>query len=176
VEVDVKLFIIFVGISLVAGCCVFHQSSESGHDVQFVKIFLHIGRHDELDTFRGTYQKDLIPGTVKTTMWLTTREQEIILTASERYRFFSLPDTIYERPANEHIYPDLGLQVLRIKYKDRDKTVVWDSPIPPRNKSGYFIESIVQIIEVIIESKPEYKALPHRKGLYSFRAMSRASG
>ena len=43
---------------------------------------------DELDTFHGTYQKDLIPGTVKTSMWLTTREQEIILTNLEQIGFF----------------------------------------------------------------------------------------
>lgn len=64
------------------------------HDNQFIQIFYHSGLYDELDTFHGTYQKDLIPGMAKTTMWLTTREQEIILDKVERCNFFSLPDTI----------------------------------------------------------------------------------
>ncbi len=161
-----KLFLALVGGILMTGCCLFSPPLESRHDVQFVQIFLHTGALDELDTFHGTYQKDLVPGTVKTTMWLTTREQEIILTALERYRFSSLPDTIYKRPTNETVEPDLGPQVLRIKHKNQDKTVVWDSPIDSHNKLRYFIGSIVQLIGDIVASKPEFKALPPVKGGY----------
>jgi len=78
-----------------------------------------------------------------------------------------LPDTIYKRPPSEQVEPDLGLQVLRIKYKGLDKTVVWDYPISQRCKNKYFIESITQLIWDIVTSKPEYKALPPRKGVYS---------
>ncbi|HEY9165240.1 MAG TPA: hypothetical protein VIS48_03665 [Candidatus Kryptonia bacterium] len=163
-----KMFVPLVGCLLFAGCCLFSSSSEGSHDVQFVQIFLHTGALDELDTFHGTYQKDLIPGTVKTTMWLTTREQEIIATALERYKFFSLPDTIYKFPANETISPNLGTQVLRVKYNGKDKTVVWDSglELATHNKYKYFIESITQLIGDIVASKPEYKALPPAKGGY----------
>ncbi len=139
---------------------------QEGHDPQFVQIFYRYGLN-ELDTFHGTYQKDLvINGTIKTTMWLTTREQEIIATALENYRFFSLPDVIYKRPPNVHVSPDHGLQVLRIKYNGKDKTVVWDFPIDIKNKNKYFIESITQLIWDIVTSKPEYKALPPIKGGY----------
>jgi len=129
---------------------------------------MHTNALDELDTFHGTYQKDLVPGTVKTTMWLTTREQEIIATALERYRFFSLPDTVYKIPVNETISPNLGTQVLRIKYNGKDKTVVWDSglELAAHNKYKYFIASITQLIGDIVASKPEYKALPVTKGAY----------
>lgn len=161
-----KLSLALVGSLLATGCCVSPPSSEGGHDVQFIQIFLHTGVLNELDSFHGTYQKDLVPGTVKTTMWLTTREQEIIVTALDHYRFFSLPDTVYKRAVNERVSPDFGLQVLRIKYGNQDKTVVWDSPIDPHNKSKYFIESIMQLIWNIVTSKPEYKALPPTKGGY----------
>lgn len=161
-----KLFLALVASLLITGCCVFSSSSEGSRDVQFVEIFMHTGKLNELDTFHGTYQKDLIHGTVKTTLWLTTREQEIIAAALDNYRFFSLPDTVYKRPANEGVTPDIGLQVLRIKYGNQDKTVVWDSPIDPHNKSKYFIENITRLIWDIVTSKPEYKALPPTKGGY----------
>ncbi len=161
-----KLFVPLVGSLVMIGCCIFSSPSGVSHDVQFVQIFMHTNALDELDTFRGTYQKDLIPGTVKTTMWLTTREQDIIANALDHYRFFSLPDTIYKRPTYQSVEPDLGPQMLRIKYKNQDKTVVWDSPIDPHNKSKYFIERLTQLIWDIVTSKPEYKALPPTKGGY----------
>src|SRR5260370_741606 len=110
------------------GCCGLSSTSGGKYDAQFIQIFYHSGLLDELDTFHGTYQKDLIPGTATTPMWLTTREQEILQTNIEQIKFFSFPDTIH-RPPNIVVAPDLGPQVLRIKYKNQDKTVVWYDPI-----------------------------------------------
>ncbi len=99
-------------------------------------------------------------------MWLTQREQEIVATALDHYRFFSLPDTVHKRPSHESVSPDVGLQVLRIKYNGRDKTVVWDSPIDAHNKDKYFLQSLTQLTWDIVTSKTEYKALPPAKGGY----------
>jgi hypothetical protein len=160
-----KMFWVLVTSILIFGCCVFSPSSSADHEVQFIQIFYHSGPLDELDTFHGTYQKDLIPGTVKTTMWLTTREQEIILTNVEQIGFFSFPDTV-DRPPNTFVQPDFGPQVIRINYEGRDKTVVWYDPIDSRSKVKYYMESLQILLNAIIFSKPEYKALPPRKGAY----------
>ncbi len=147
------------------GCHTLSPGSDGEHDVQFIQIFFHSGKLDELDTFHGTYQKDLIPGVAITRMWFTTREQEIVLTKLEQTKFFSFPDTIYRLP-NVMVSPDHGAQFIRIKYKDRDKTVVWYDPMNPRSKVKYYIESLQSLLNDITWSKPEYKALPPRKGGY----------
>jgi hypothetical protein len=137
----------------------------SGHDPQKMKIFFHLGMADELDTFHGTYQKDLIPGTAKTEMWFTTREQEIILTKLDEIRFFTWPDTLAMEPG-VHESPDFGYQTIRIKTAEHDKTVVWYAPISRRLKLEYYLQDLQGLFNDIIHSKPEYKALPARKGGY----------
>ena len=145
----------------------FCPDSNGEHDAQLVQIFYKSGRN-ELDTFHNTYQKDLVSaGIVKTGMWLTTREQEIILAHLEFINFFRLPETIYAQP-NVVISPDQGAQWLRVKYKEKDKTVIWYYPLPADrfDNYDYRLESTRDLLRVIIESKPEYKALPPVKGGY----------
>ena len=146
-------------------CSIFAPKADTDHDVQFLQIFFHYNKFDELDTFHGTYQKDLVPGTATTTMWLTQREQEIILTNVERAGFFSLPDTIHPEP-NVIVSPDFGAQIIRIKYRDKDKTVVWYDPMDPRSKARSRVDHLRRLLNDIIWSKPEYKALPPAKGIY----------
>ena len=133
------------------------------HDQQFIQIFFHHAMHDELDTFNGTYTKDLIPGKVTTEMWLTTRDQEILLTKAEAIGFFELPDTL-NRESGIGEFPDFGAQTIRIKHGPRDKTVVWFETT--RDKRRFVVEDLRRLLIDIIRSKPEYKALPPAKGAY----------
>ena len=91
-----KVSWVIFGSALISGCGIL-SSSNSGQDPQFIQIFYHSGALDELDTFHGTYQKDLIPGIATTTMWLTTREQEIILTKLDQIGFFAFPDSLLNK-------------------------------------------------------------------------------
>ena len=112
-----KIFLVLMAIACSLSCCALSPLSDGDHDVQFIQIFYHSGLLDELDTFHGTYQKDLIPGTAITKMWLTTREQEIILTKAEQMNLFSFIDTLYLYPPSNFGFqqPDLGPQVIRVK-------------------------------------------------------------
>jgi hypothetical protein len=161
-----KLLLLLVCVSIVS-CSTGVSPDRNDHDDQFMQIYFHYNFQEELDTFKGTYQKDLvIDGTVKTTMWLTTREQEIILTKLENIRYFSFPDTLYRQPGVWQS-PDGGPQVLRIKYGSLDKKIVWYDTSDPRDMERYSIESIKNLIYDIIVSKPEYKALPPTRGGYA---------
>ena len=84
---------VFVSFTIL-WCGASSQLPQVNHDPQFIQIFYQTRFFDELDTFHGTYQKDLGPDTAKTEMWLTTREQEIILTKLEGMKFFSFPDVL----------------------------------------------------------------------------------
>ncbi len=159
-----KLFFLLTAC-LIMSCSNGVSPDRIGHDEQFVQIYFHYNLLDELDTFQGTFQKDLvIDGTIRTTMWLTTNEQEIIAAALENYRFFSLPDTIQKQYS---VMPDLGPQVLRIKYQGREKSIVWYSYASPNDKSIYYVEQLRDLLWNIIVSKPEYKALPPSTGGYA---------
>ena len=157
--------LLIMQVTVMFGCSMRTSSTDTDHDVQSIQIFFHFGRFNELDTFKGIYQKDLIPGIATTTMWLTQREQEIILTKVEQIQFFSLPDTLH-RESNVLVFPDLGPQVLRINYRDQDKTVVWNEPISPQSKAKSQIDDLTRLLKDIILSRPEYKALPATKGGY----------
>lgn len=148
---------------LLFGCCALR--SDKTPDEQFVQIYLHYGFGDEINTFQQTLQKDLVPGTVTIPFSFTKREQEIILTNAERFRFFNFPDTV-NRQTDETIQPDAGAQTLRIRVGDKDKTIVWFEPHDRRFKYYPLLIELRNLILDIVVSKPEYKALPPAKGGY----------
>ena len=152
-------------LSFFAIKCINFQAQE-GTEQQLLQINLQEGAYDDVNTFEGTLVKDLIPGTVKIPFWFTKREQEIILTKAEDINFFSFPDTLQPEP-NVVVTPNLGPEVIRLKIRDKDKTVVSFYPVEDKYKK--YIDSFTQLkdlINDIVESKPEYKALPPRKGGY----------
>lgn len=154
--------ILFLAVSvLLSSCSVFCPCSKTEHDPQFIQIFYQLGHAYELDTFKGTFKKDLVlDGTAKTTMWLTTRDQEIILYELDEMGFFRLQDTIKSIP-NMILLPSTGPSKLRIKYKDMDKTVIWFYPYDDKR-----IDELRNLFNDIIFSKQEYKALPPAKSAY----------
>ncbi|MCK9209873.1 MAG: hypothetical protein M0P61_03440 [Ignavibacteriaceae bacterium] len=157
-----NLFILMLVIFV--GCSTSYFDKED--EPQLVEIHLHYGHYDDVNTFEKSLVKDLIPGTVKISFWFTKREQEIILSKAERIGFFKFPDTVFAKP-NVTISPDYGTQTLRIRVGDKDKTVVWFLP-PDEVKFKYFVmlRELENLIIDIVESKPEYKVLPKRKGGY----------
>ncbi|MFA5835308.1 MAG: hypothetical protein WDA22_17645 [Bacteroidota bacterium] len=156
---------LLIGIFLsFVGCSTSHI--DKGNDIQEVKVHLHHGYYDDVNTFEQSLTKDLIPDTIKISFWFTKREQEIILTKAERIGFFNFPDTFFAKP-NEMQLPDYGAQTLRIKSRNKDKTVVWFNPTDElRFKYFVLLRELKILILDIIESKPEYKILPERKGGY----------
>jgi len=154
---------------VLSGCCLLSPIFSTGHDPQFLRVYYRNGL-DVLDTFHGTYQKDLVEaGTTNAPMWLTTREQQILLEALQENSFFTLPDVIHAQP-NVIVFPSHGPDTLRVEYEGRTKTVVWYWPLPiatnPLDDVGARVLDIRSILWDIIFSKPEYKALPPAKGGY----------
>lgn len=160
-----------IGIALLlafrlTGCCPSRSLVEGqDHDPQILQIYVHMGYHDDIDTFQGFLQKDLVPDTVRIPFWFSTREQEIILDKLERNRFFSFPDTIHQKP-NEIQSPDFGAQMIRVKYGHKEKSVVWFEPPEKRFKYYSPLLAIRDLIYDIAVSRPEYKALPPAKRGY----------
>lgn len=135
-------------------------------DEQFVKLLFRYGFGNRLDTFHGTYTKDLIlDGSITIPFWLTKAEQDSVLTQLEQADFFNLPDTI-SALEGVIIQPDPGLQLLRVQLGGRVKTVVWFPPVDQELKVGQSVLQLFKSIETIIQAKPEYKTLPPTRGGY----------
>ncbi len=163
VKLNSALSFLVMGLAIFLGCSNLIDTPD--HDEQILQIYIHTGFHDEIDTFSGYLQKDLVPDTVRIPFWFSTREQEIILDKMERCRFFSFPDTIHPR-RDVSQSPDPGPQQIRVKYRGKDKAVVWYEPAERSFKFFPVLLEIRTLIWDIAKSRPEYKALPEPKGGY----------
>lgn len=138
-------------------------------DEQFVNILFKYDFKNELDTFNNTYQKDLVlDGLIKIDFWLTTDEQNQIIEKANQLNFFLLPDTILA-DAPVQITPNPG-QFLRIKTETEDHSILWNIILEEFQAEQYEdflkVQQLAEFIRLIIESKPEYKKLPHANGGY----------
>ncbi len=138
---------------------------------QFVQIYFKYSFKNELNTFENTYKKDLVlDGVIEVKFWLTDEEQNSIFEKAEEFNYFSLPDTFkyisqYDS-ISVSIEPNSGDQILRIKYKLKDKTTIWTYPLNEHNSQVRDLMKLNSFIISIIESKPEYKKLPPARGGY----------
>ena len=80
-----------------------------------------------------------------------------------------MPDTFKYIPVNGITLitnPNPGEQVLRIKFQQKDKKIIWIYPLNEDNVEANNLMKLKDFIISIIESKPEYKKLPPAKGGY----------
>ncbi|HPC35389.1 MAG TPA: hypothetical protein P5268_00840 [Candidatus Marinimicrobia bacterium] len=136
---------------------------------QVIKIHYKYGFADEINTFDKTCTKDLVlDGTVTIDFWFQLDEQQAIIRELEDVDFFNLPDTLAYQSSDsitETIEPDPGIQSLRIKYNNQDKTVFWYliNSYPSEYER---ILRLTTLIEEILHSDPEYQSLPEPTGSY----------
>ena len=155
--------ILILSISLIFVSC--NENSVEPNE-QFVKILFKYNYKDELNTYDNYLVKDLVlDGLKKVKFWLTEEEQQKIENKINETNFYSLPDTIIDNSPVE-ISPNFQ-QYLRIKINDQEKEITWKYITPEYQTENYkSIEKLSNYLIQIIESKPEYKALPPRNGGY----------
>lgn len=133
---------------------------------QAVKVYCKYGFRDEVDTFNGTYTKDLVvDGTITVPFLFSAPEQDSILLALAQADFFTMPDTLHPIPGLL-IFPDAGPQILRVEYQGAIKSVVWFyllDQTDPRNQAAIHL---FQRIQQIVESTEVYSQLPPAVGGY----------
>ena len=154
-------FVIF--FFLLSGCGT-STDVEKIHDEQLVKIHLQFGFVDELNTFEGTFTKDLVEdGSITVEFWLPKEDQESIIELAQELSFISLPDTIPALPG-VLITPNPSPDSLRIKFEDMDKTVVWSYPNDSENTDYKKVIELSEHIMSIVKESETYKLLPEARG------------
>jgi hypothetical protein len=123
-----------------------------------------------LDTFEGTYTKDMItdpPITVE--LSLSDEEKETIYQKMVEIDFFGYPDEFsVEVPPGEMIgmVTPYNSYYFKVEYDSQVKELRWDDEITNPGERADRLRELIAVIRNIIESKEEYKSLPDPTSAY----------
>jgi hypothetical protein len=125
---------------------------------------------NELDTFQGTYTKDMItdPG-VTIDLALTTEEMDSIYLKMVEIDFFNYPVefTVTVPPGEPTgIVTPYNRYYFLVESKSGGKELKWEDKITNPDEKANKLRELISLIKKIIESKAEYKALPEAKTGY----------
>ncbi len=124
-----------------------------------------VGARNELDTFQGTFTKDLfIDGTVTARMILSETELKQIQQKLKENDFFNTPETF---PLKEPItVPDMSYY-LKVQDGTTVKEVSWNEMNSVMDSStSTRLSTIAGFLVDLIVQKPEYQKLPPANGYY----------
>lgn len=125
-----------------------------------------------LDTFKGTYTKDLVSivhPTATTKLILSHDEMNQIYQKMCEIDFFSYPDT-FVSSVPDSVMP-IAVEPYCIYYfktlcDSQYKEVYWQADLCYKDEKAKKLEALKDFINAIISSKSEYKKLPASEGAY----------
>ena len=141
--------------------CDEQESEESNFNLEF-KYGVMAG--NILDTFKGTYTKDMVtdpPITVE--LSLSEEEKETIYQKMVEIDFFNYPDEFtVDVPPDEFIgiMTPYNSYYFKVEYNSQIKELWWEDEITNPDEKADKLRELVLLIRNIVESKEEYKALP----------------
>jgi hypothetical protein len=155
-----------VALSAMLGC----TAPEPGES-NFNLIFRYgIGANNELNTFDGTYTKDMIlDPSITVNLSLSEEELESIYQKMVEIDFFGYPDefsvsvppgeTAWTRTPHSSYY-------FKVEHESKIKELWWKDEIRNNDEKADKLRGLTKLISDIIESKEEYKELPPPRGGY----------
>jgi hypothetical protein len=162
------LFVITVLLIPITAC---GSSATAQTSNNFNFIFKYgVSGGNTLDTFQGTYIRDLIlDPAITINLVLTAEEMDSIYQKMLEIDFFNYPDKFSVNVADNETktevapYPTYFFSVV---HDGKTKQLLWHAKYvntdPPADK----LKGLINLIITIIESKDEYKALPPPSGGY----------
>jgi len=161
------LSILLLGMILGMTGCNSSLYSQSGFNL----IFRYgVGARNELNTFQGTYTKDMIsdpPITVD--LSLTEEELDRIYQKMLETGLFSYPEefsiTLASGELMEMVTPHSSY-FLKVEYGSVVKELRWEDKLTNQNEEAEKLRELFKLIRDIIEAKDEYKQLPEPTGGY----------
>jgi hypothetical protein len=159
--------VILVPVSGIVGCGE-RESQISGFDLEFK---YGITARNVLDTFEGTYTKDMVADPPITIDFaLSEEEKEEIYQKMAEIDFFDYPDEF-----SVEISPDAVVTMVipyssyyfRVACDSQIKELRWDDDIKNPDEQADRLRELIMLIRDIVESKEEYRALPTPTSAYS---------
>lgn len=136
----------------------------SGDSFDFVFKY-GVGAKNKINTFNGTFTKDLVldpPVTTKLT--LTNEEKSQILQRMVDMDLFNLPDNFPGNPSFL-VTPQTDYYI-KVQNGSQTKEITWSTNSLIETNTQSSLEQLVSYLIDIIEQKPEYKSLPNARGGY----------
>jgi hypothetical protein len=129
-----------------------------------------VGARNVLDTFKGTFSKDMVnaPG-ITIDLVFSPTEMDSIYQKMVEIDFFNYPDEFTVVPPENgitSIVTPFNTYYFEVEYGDGFKTLEWVAEITNPDPKADNLRELIHLIQGIIESKPEYQALPKPSGGY----------
>lgn len=171
-HVPAVLPILIILLLLATACSKNYREPDAiSGEVKFNLIFKYgVGAKNELNTFNGTYTKDMIvdpPITVD--LSLSKKEMKTIYNKMAEINFFDYPDqyTILIPPGEGvGMVTPHSTYYFKVENGSSVKELTWEDYITNRDEKADKLRELIKVIRDIVESKREYKALPVPKGGY----------
>jgi len=151
------LIVAFIGL---AGC-----ANPPAEVSSFNLIFKYgVTARNELNTFEGTYTKDMVMDpSITINLSLTEEELDRIYQKIVEIDFFDYPDE-FSVPVEEGelvtIVTPYSSYYFKVEYDSSIKELRWEDEIMNPNDEANKLRELIQLIRDIIELKEEYKELP----------------
>ncbi len=124
-----------------------------------------VGAKNELNTFDGTFTRDLIlDPPVTTRLILTSQEKMQILQKIDEMDMFGFPDNFSKNP-DVWVTPQTDYYI-KVQNGSQTKEVSWNTNSLIESDIKNSLDQLVSYITGLIEQKSEYKALPTPNGAY----------
>lgn len=155
-----------VCFTAMAGCV--EQKPEVSHFNLEFKYGITAG--NVLDTFEGTYTKDMVadpPITID--LVLSEEEKEEIYQKMVEIEFFDYPDdfSVDVSPgATTTIVTPYSSYYFRVEYDSQTKELRWEDEITNPDEKAEKLRELITVIRNIVESKDEYKEFPEPTSAY----------
>lgn len=167
----ISLVLIFATF-LVTACSNNNSEPKSiSGEMKFNLIFKYgVGAKNELNTFAGTYTKDMIINPpITTNLSLSKEEMDTIYKKIFEINFFDYPERfITTIPPGEGVgmVTPNSSYYFKVEHGSRVKELEWEDNITNKDEKADKMRELIKVIRDIVESKKEYKKLPPPKGGY----------
>ena len=146
---------------LVTVGCVAPPPSESNFNLVFR---YGVGARNELNTFEGTYTKDMVMDpSITVNLSLTEEELDRIYQKMVEIDFFDYPDefsvVVAPGEAAGHL-TSYSSYYFKVEYDSKIKELRWADEIINENDKADKLRELIKLIRDIIESNEEYEKLP----------------
>jgi len=167
-----KSWLIIAGLALILAVTGLTSCTTRPAEVSNFNLIFKYGvmARNELNTFEGTYTKDMvIDPSITVELSLTEEELDRIYQKMVEIDFFDYPD---EYKATVFPWQSKGLKLpyssyyFRVEYDSKTKELSWKDNILNKDKRAEKLRELIKFIRDIIESKEEYKQLPPARGGY----------
>ena len=125
---------------------------------------------NEVDTFQGTYTKDMIiDPSITVKLSLSEEEMDRIYQKMVEIDFFDYPDRFSVPIPSDGpigIVTPYSSYYFKVEYNSQVKELWWDDEITNPDEKADRLRELIELIRDIVESKEEYKKLPEPRSGY----------